>query len=101
MLRLLSKGHYQYFMTVEMNRLIQDTKTKKSDLFLSAKGLTRKSNKKIFHLFNRTCNGKDLDQKMEIIRRSRNHKKKQKSMEGKGKLPLEGKRRRIDGTEGR
>ncbi|MFQ6664650.1 hypothetical protein Gotur_031691 [Gossypium turneri] len=38
-----------------------DTKTKKSDLFLSAKGLTRKSNKKIFHLFNRTCNRKDLD----------------------------------------
>ncbi|MBA0817742.1 hypothetical protein Gohar_021117 [Gossypium harknessii] len=38
---------------------------------------------------------------MEIIRRSKNHKKKQKSMEGKGKLSLEGKRRRIDGTEGR
>ncbi|MFQ6648843.1 hypothetical protein Gotur_021178 [Gossypium turneri] len=30
-----------------------------------------------------------------------NHKKKQKSMEGKGKLSLEGKRRRIDGREGR
>ncbi|KAB2008675.1 hypothetical protein ES319_D10G114900v1, partial [Gossypium barbadense] len=84
MLRLLSKGHYQYFMTVEMNRLIHDTKTKKSDLFLSAKGLTRKSNKKIFHLFNRTCNRKDLDQKMEIIRRSRNRWK------GKGNYLLKG-----------